>query len=70
MTKEEALELKPGDVITGPWTGANERTITSCEVRVETLYWKEKNSGLTHSWNISDIHLKKKASLDMNYEIY
>lgn len=72
MTEEEALNLKPGDVIS--CAGNSHRIIVESYVSGSYLYWKQQDGGihLDHSWPLQTVNLVRKADTPIvnNYQIY
>jgi len=74
MTLEEAKQLKPGDIITGSFSG--NRKIIKCCITKDHLHWSETNRDLEneypHSWIITNITLVKASEPVINntYPIY
>lgn len=73
MTKEEAENLKPGDVI---YCCNRHRVLISFSIRDRHLEWKQEGSSNPHSYPFKDIKIisKKDAIINNaiinNYEIY
>jgi len=73
MTKEEAENLKPGDVI---YCCNRDRVLISFSIRGIYLEWEQKGSSSPHSYRFEDIKIisKKDAIINNaiinNYEIY
>lgn len=68
MTLEEAKQLKPGDVIRGPWQ-ETDRTIVRCYLREVTLFWDQPNNNTGHSWPINELSIVKPVVIN-TYPIY
>ena len=68
MTKEEAENLKPGDVI---YCCNQTRVLISSYIRNNNLGWRQEGSPNSHSYYIKGIKIiSKKDAIINNYEIY
>jgi hypothetical protein len=71
MTKEQAEQLKPGDIIS--CAGNGNRELTKCWVHRDMLHWHQMGNGETeHQYEYSRITLVKRAEpiVINNYQIY
>jgi hypothetical protein len=69
MTKEEAEQLRPGDIIS--CCHDSNRELIECCVKGNSLHWHQKGSGSGHEYPYRDITLVKRGERVINnYQIY
>lgn len=70
MTREEAENLKPGDIIHGDFDNGEYYTIYSSKIDGNKLEWIIKEGGTKHRWEYINIKIfLKPESIINNYEI-
>ena len=70
MTKQEALSLRPGDIIKCKGTGYMHRTIINSYVSKDTLHWSDyPNQDNDHIFNYNELEIVSRKKLNL-FKIY